>query len=201
MIDIKNIPLLDRGKTLLGRTVFTWPTRPAVYFNVAIDRLNWYVVPAVLLFCIAVISANVFGFTGGEHIRCLRAGVSEMLAKKVFEALIEPPNRGHLFGWLFGRRLGFYVAALYTPIKRLYLLNVGVQFLALNAFIGHSYAFWGIDVLRSLLIGENWQDSPVFPRLTLCDVSIRRLGDTPRYTLQCHLRINTYNEKFYLFIW
>ncbi|KAL3081724.1 hypothetical protein niasHT_036824 [Heterodera trifolii] len=44
-------------------------------------------------------------------------------------------------------------------------------------------------------------DSAIFPRITLCDIQIRRLGDTPRYTLQCHLRINTYNEKIYLFIW
>ncbi|KAF7631204.1 SWI/SNF complex subunit SMARCC2 [Meloidogyne graminicola] len=50
-------------------------------------------------------------------------------------------------------------------------------------------------------MGSYVSDSPIFPRLTLCDVPIRRLGDTPRYTLQCHLRINTYNEKIYLFIW
>ncbi|KAH7672995.1 hypothetical protein AAVH_42526 [Aphelenchoides avenae] len=75
MIDIKNIPLLDSGKTLLGRTVFTWLTRPAVYFNDSIDRLNCYMVPAVLMFFIAVISANVFGFTGGEPIRCLVSSV------------------------------------------------------------------------------------------------------------------------------
>lgn len=86
-----------------------------------------------------------------------RAGVSETLAKKMFEALIEPPNRGRLFGWLFGRRVGFYVAVLYTSIKLLYLLNVAAQFLALNAFIGHSYKYWGIEVLRALFTGENWQ--------------------------------------------
>jgi len=97
------------------------------------------------------------------------------------------------------------------------LLNVTGQFFILNSFIGSTYRWWGIDVLNALLAGENWQvfwlkiefthfqsflkDSPIFPRLTLCDVPIRRLGDTPRYTLQCHLRINTYNEKIYLFIW
>ncbi|KAL3114498.1 hypothetical protein niasHT_011627 [Heterodera trifolii] len=48
---------------------------------------------------------------------------------------------------------------------------------------------------------ESNLDSAIFPRISLCDIQIRRLGDTPRYTLQCHLRINTYNEKIYLFIW
>ena len=111
----------------------------------------------------------------------------------------------------------------------MYLMNVGGQFFLLNAFVGRNYGLWGYQVLRALVMGENWQvidrfflilmscficfkvlfvkhffafqDSPVFPRLTLCDVPIRRLGDVPRYTLQCHLRINTYNEKIYLFIW
>ncbi|KAH7725635.1 CRE-INX-16 protein, partial [Aphelenchoides avenae] len=40
-----------------------------------------------------------------------------------------------------------------------------------------------------------------FPRLSLCDVPIRGLGDSPYYTLQCHLRVNTYNEKVYFAIW
>uniref|UniRef100_A0A1I8B6I3 Innexin n=2 Tax=Meloidogyne hapla TaxID=6305 RepID=A0A1I8B6I3_MELHA len=97
-----------------------------------------------------------------------------------------------------GDRIG---ECLYIFIKLLYLLNVFGQFCVLNFFIGHNYQWWGLDVLKALLTGENWQDSPTFPRLTLCDVPIRRLGDTARYTLQCHLRINTYNEKIYLFIW
>lgn len=71
MLDIKNMPLFDGGKTFLGRTVFSWLSRPRSCFSDCIDRLNCYVVPCVLLFFIAIISANVFGFTGGEPIRCL----------------------------------------------------------------------------------------------------------------------------------
>ncbi|CAK5087556.1 unnamed protein product [Meloidogyne enterolobii] len=109
--------------------------------------------------------------------------------------------RRRMAGCRFGQNMGSYVSWLYVFIKALYLLNVTGQFFILNSFIGSTYRWWGIDVLNALLAGENWQDSPIFPRLTLCDVPIRRLGDTPRYTLQCHLRINTYNEKIYLFIW
>ncbi|KAH7715329.1 Conserved hypothetical protein CHP02231, partial [Aphelenchoides avenae] len=39
-------------------------------------------------------------------------------------------------------------------------------------------------------------DSSVFPRLTLCDVPIRGLGDSPPYMLQCHLRVKTWLFAF-----
>ncbi|CAK5087554.1 unnamed protein product [Meloidogyne enterolobii] len=79
-------------------------------------------------------------------------------------------------GCRFGQSMGSYVSWLYVFIKALYLLNVTGQFFILNSFIGSTYRWWGIDVLNALLAGENWQDSPIFPRLTLCDVPIRRLG-------------------------
>uniref|UniRef100_A0A915NIC5 Innexin n=1 Tax=Meloidogyne floridensis TaxID=298350 RepID=A0A915NIC5_9BILA len=125
------------------------------------------------------------------------------LQEKIAEAILNRQAyfRRRMAGCRFGQSMGSYVSWLYVFIKALYLLNVTGQFFILNSFIGSTYRWWGIDVLNALLAGENWQDSPIFPRLTLCDVPIRRLGDTPRYTLQCHLRINTYNEKIYLFIW
>ncbi|VDM42316.1 unnamed protein product, partial [Toxocara canis] len=43
----------------------------------------------------------------------------------------------------FGKRSGIYLIALYLFTKLLYVVNVMVQFLILNAFLGPQYTFWG----------------------------------------------------------
>ncbi|KAI6203013.1 Innexin [Aphelenchoides besseyi] len=101
----------------------------------------------------------------------------------------------------FGRSLGSYVSCLYIFIKLLYVLNIFGQFYLLNSFIGRDYHLWGWTALTSLWTGNEWADSPVFPRVSLCDFRIRRLANFHRYTVQCVLMINMFNEKIYLFIW
>ncbi|KAH7728516.1 Innexin inx-3 [Aphelenchoides avenae] len=100
-----------------------------------------------------------------------------------------------------GRNLGSYVSMLYLLIKLLYLVNVFGQFVLLNGFIGRGYNMWGVTALMSLWTGDGWTDSPVFPRVSLCDFRVRRLANMHRYTVQCVLMINMFNEKIYLFIW
>jgi innexin len=85
-----------------------------------------------------------------------------------------------------GRNLGSYVATLYLFVKLLYLCNVIGQFFMLNSFIGRGrpipvvsscckksilldYTLWGFKAMTSLWTGEGWNDSPVFPRVSLCD--------------------------------
>lgn len=101
----------------------------------------------------------------------------------------------------FGRSLGSYCSGLYLIVKLLYVVNIVVQFLILNNFLGTHHSLWGFSAMYDLWTGREWSESGVFPRVTLCDFSIRRLGNIHRYTVQCVLMINMFNEKIYLFIW
>jgi hypothetical protein len=53
----------------------------------------------------------------------------------------------------------------------LYLLQVAGQFVLLNNFLGTEYRFWGLEILRDLVHGREWQESGHFPRfcLKICD--------------------------------
>ena len=100
-----------------------------------------------------------------------------------------------------GRKFGNYISTVYLFIKIIMLANVIGQLFLLNKFLGFDFNFYGIYVVSAMLKGEDWTESPRFPRVTLCDFDIRRLGNIHRYTIQCVLTINLYSEMMYLLIW
>jgi len=102
---------------------------------------------------------------------------------------------------LCGRRHGNYLVMLYMVVKVLSLINVIGQLFILDAFLGNNFHLYGFDVLASIIRGDDWTASPRFPRVTMCDFKVRRLGNVQRYTVQCVLPINLFNEKIYLFVW
>lgn len=103
---------------------------------------------------------------------------------------------------LCGKRYGNYLVGIYFSVKFLYILNVIGQLFLLNEFLGIEYNLFGFQVLEDLANGkENWSASHRFPRVTLCDFQIRVLGNLQRYTVQCVLPINLFNEKIYIFLW
>ena len=96
---------------------------------------------------------------------------------------------------------GNYLVILYIFIKCVYIGNVIGQIFLLNAFLGTDYHMYGFDVLKRMLRRENWTTSDRFPRVTMCDFKIRMLGNINRYTVQCSLPMNLFNEIIFIFLW
>ena len=92
---------------------------------------------------------------------------------------------------------------MYFTVKVLYVINALAQFFLLNAFLSFNFSSYGVEALNKLFsAGEDWYESPRFPRVTMCDFMVRRLGSNQHwYAVQCTLPINMYNEKIFLGIW
>lgn len=99
------------------------------------------------------------------------------------------------------KRAGTYLVGLFMTSKLLYLANAIGQFFMLNAFLSNDYGLFGFEVLQSLAENKPMRESPKFPRVTLCDFEIRQLQNIQRWTVQCVLPVNLFNEKIFIFIW
>ncbi|XP_064597843.1 innexin unc-9-like isoform X3 [Liolophura sinensis] len=96
---------------------------------------------------------------------------------------------------------GTYLTGYYMFIKVLYVINAIGQMFLLNAFLAMEYNLYGFEVISQLNHKGNLEGSPRFPRVTLCDFEIRQLQNLQRFTVQCVLPINLFNEKIFIFIW
>lgn len=99
------------------------------------------------------------------------------------------------------RHLSSFIVILFTFVKLLFLINSLVQIFLLNAFLGNDYHLFGFEVIDKFARGLDWGESKRFPRVTLCDFHIREIGIVHRYTVQCVLPINLFNEKIFLILW
>jgi len=102
-----------------------------------------------------------------------------------------------------GNRRGNYLIVLYATAKLLYLLNVVAQFYLLDQFLGGGYRLYGLHAVLELTSEREWSGAvAVFPRVTLCDFSVRGyMGTVHPHTVQCVLPINFFSEKIYLVLW
>ncbi|VDN07394.1 unnamed protein product [Thelazia callipaeda] len=131
-----------------------------------------------------------------KELKKLSSFIAECLE---FDKPHSPSHRYLCFN--FGSSLGSYVTSLYLIVKLLFLINIFTQFVILNNFLGTSHGLWGFQTLIDLWQGREWLDSGIFPRVTMCDFKVRRLANIHRYSVQCVLMINMFNEKIYLFLW
>jgi hypothetical protein len=105
-----------------------------------------------------------------------------------------------------GVYLGNYIVTTYFFVKLAYLVNSIVQFFIMNEFLGKQFHELGMDILRYLTNTYNHEssESVYFPKVVMCDFSIREFGHpnfSHRYSIQCVLPINLYNQQFFTFLW
>lgn len=106
---------------------------------------------------------------------------------------------------IYGKFLGNYLVILYMFIKILYIFNCIGQIFMLNLLLGHSFHKFGIDIIDKIWNGKGWDTtSLIFPKISMCDFRIREVGNpkiSHRYTVQCVLPINLFNQQIFTFIW
>ena len=125
-------------------------------------------------------------------------------AKELIESYILTSNilGGSVFCNVICRKPRRYYMSVYFLMKLLYLFNSVLQFFLLNYFLSFNYTNYGIELLQNRFSGEDSFESRRFPRVTMCDFMVRRLGSNQHwYAVQCNLPINMYNELIFLFIW
>ena len=203
------------------------PADKGVRYDTQISYYQW--VPYVLalqalLFYVPHMIWRVFNFNSGVNVQSLvtkacdassvdpsaRNDTITMLARYIEDSLMVIDEsksnfsmrvKRALFCLCGTRRMGNYLTSLYMVVKLLYIANIVGQFFLLNEFLGTDYKLYGVQMLRDLANGVEWTESGHFPRITMCDFSIRTLGNRHNYTVQCVLMINLFNEKIFIFLW
>ncbi len=102
---------------------------------------------------------------------------------------------------IYGKFYGNYLTFSYILVKVIYVINAIGQLFLLDIILGYDFHLFGIYVMKHLLQGHEWSDSQRFPRVTLCDFHIRQNTNVHRYTFQCVLPINLFNEKIFIIVW
>ncbi|KAF8366575.1 hypothetical protein PRIPAC_84404 [Pristionchus pacificus] len=100
---------------------------------------------------------------------------------------------------------GSWFTVIYLLTKLFYILNLACQFFILNRFIGADCYDWAFNMLFHIVDGRKWSyisdATGLFPKVTLCDFLVRKVGNSVLYTVQCVLYVNALNEKIYFILW
>ncbi|XP_033729117.1 innexin unc-9-like [Pecten maximus] len=96
---------------------------------------------------------------------------------------------------------GNYLSFIYIVTCLFYLLNTIGQVFMIDSILGNDFLNLGPDFIRGMTTNQDWEDLKRFPRIAFCDMDIRQLQNIQRWTIQCSLPINLFNEKVFIMLW
>lgn len=100
-------------------------------------------------------------------------------------------HNSYAFGYFFCEMLNF--------------LNVIINIVMIDRFLGGTFMTYGTDVLRMSNINQENRSDPmvsVFPRVTKCTFhKYGPSGSIQKHDAMCILAVNILNEKIYIFLW
>ncbi|CAD5118919.1 DgyrCDS7593 [Dimorphilus gyrociliatus] len=124
---------------------------------------------------------------------CFEKFVNNQLARKhwILQILCVLSNRAR----------GNFMITCYLITKVLYLVSSIGQFFLVSYMLGFNLSSYSLKALYDMSNGNDLAESKFFPRVTMCNFKVRRLGTINDVNLQCVLPINLFNEKIFIFIW
>lgn len=95
-----------------------------------------------------------------------------------------------------------FISTVYLFTKLVYLVNTVGQLWMMNYFLGtDKYNWYGLGVVQDIIQGVQWDRSGFFPRAAVCDFEVRQVANIQKYSVQCVLVINIFNEKIFILLW
>ncbi|GMT28903.1 hypothetical protein PFISCL1PPCAC_20200, partial [Pristionchus fissidentatus] len=129
-----------------------------------------------------------------------RDQVTKKIANHIYHsfAAMRSLEQRHKFTLVQRLSHGQTITLYYVAMKVLYIINLLFQLAIIHVFLGHS----PLAVFREG-VNSDWKNTGLFPRSTMCDFEVRTKGNINRYSVQCVLSLNMFNEKIFavLFIW
>ncbi|VEL27217.1 unnamed protein product [Protopolystoma xenopodis] len=68
------------------------------------------------------------------------------------------------------------ITMLFFAVRLLFVGNSIGQIYLMRQFIGTNSTMFGMEMLKDIISGKDWEQSGQFPRVTFCNVNVRKMG-------------------------
>jgi len=215
---IKNTYYVPLDNSLIGPDGLPTPDHSA---GEELPYYQW--VPIILAFMIAMFAIPVYFWEfamwkSGYDIESIikvaskadninpeeRDETNKYLVAQLYRHITFHRNQEQTLGKLpLGNKYGRFLFIMYIITKCLYIAIPLILLNILKTMMGAGFSDYGVRALNGLVMDDgSYIANPMFPRLTMCDFAVRRLGgNIQRYSVQCLLSVNLFNEKVFLVLW